>query len=102
MAHCVLAQWVIVTKLISQYLKNNLLIQDKDKSAVGSLLYTLCSFNYGAPGNPPGKHHEWFPSIFFQISSTKLTMPCGMCYSLFSNGVCNGAISIMQHCFIND
>ena len=55
MAHCVLAQWVIVTKLISQYLKNILLIQDKDKKRSGPSIM-----------EQPGKDREWFPSIFCQ------------------------------------
>ena len=60
----------------------------------------------------PGTHRESTVNGFHQffvkkdkisgISSTKLTMAHGICYSLFGNGVCNGAISIMQHCFIND
>ena len=99
MAHCVLAQWVIVTKLISQYLKNILLIQDKDKKR-SAVVFQLWSSRESTVNG----FHQFFvkKDKISGISSTKLTMAHGMCYSLFGNGVCNGAISIMQHCFIND
>ena len=37
-----------------------------------------------------------------KILQTKETLPHGMCYSHFGNGVRNGAISITQFGFIND
>lgn len=77
---------------------------------MGSLLYSMGCFNYGAARNLPGKHHEQFQAFFVKndkisgISSTKLTLPYSMCYSLFGNGVCNGVISINTKItlFIND
>ena len=61
MAHCVLAQWVIVTKFISQYLKIILLIQDKDKKAQWDLCYIAWDASIM---EQPGIHQESIVNSF--------------------------------------